>query len=145
MIVYNGGTYDLIHAGHLRTLRKCRELAGPHGQVVIGLNSDAFVAEFKGHPVVQPYEERSEILAAIRYVDRVVPNVGGRDSRPTLTAVSPDVIAVGADWWSPGDARYCTQMGFDLEWLVAHHIRLVYLDAVPGHSSTRIRETAASL
>lgn len=145
MIVYNGGTYDLLHVGHLRVLRKCRELAGPGGEVVIGLNSDDFVAEFKGHPTVQPYAERSEILSALRYVDRVIPNVGGPDSRPTLEAVNPDVIAVGHDWYSPDDSRYCTQMGFTREWLAERGIRLVYLDWVPGRSSTQVRATASEV
>lgn len=140
-IVYVGATFDLLHPGHLYVLRRCRELAGD-GQVVVGLNTDEFVADFKGHAPVQDYLTRSEILSAIRYVDRVVPNVGGRDSRPTLTAVGPDIIAVGRDYWSPDDARYCAQMGFDHEWLAEHGIRLVYLDWRPGYSSTRIREEA---
>lgn len=144
-VIYNGGTFDLIHVGHLRTLRKCRELAGSDGQVVIGLNTDKFVEEFKHHPTIQKYVERSEILSAIRYVDRVIPNIGGADSRPTLEAVSPDIIAVGQDWYSSDDSRYCQQMGFTKNWLDEHHIRLVYLDWVPGLSSTNLRSIAKEI
>lgn len=142
MIVYNGGTYDLLHAGHIYTLRQCRELAGPGGTVVVALNTDDFVVAFKGHCPVQPYEERAEILAALRYVDRVVPNVGGADSRPAIEMVMPDFIAAGPDWYSPDDSRYCAQMGFDQAWLTERDIRLVYLRSLPGRSSTRLREIA---
>lgn len=142
MIVYSGGTYDLLHPGHLYVLRRCRELAGPDGQVVVGLNTDEFVEAFKHHAPVQDYLARSEILSAVRYVDRVVPNLGGADSRPTLQAVGPDIIAVGRDYWSPDDSRYCAQMGFDHAWLDKRGIRLVYLDWRPGYSSTAIREEA---
>ena len=142
MRVYNGGTYDLLHPGHLYVFRQLRALGD---EVVIGLNTDEFVAEFKGHPPVQSYLERSEVLAACRYIDHVVPNVGGADSKPVLEAVAPDILAAGHDWYSPDDARYCRQMGFTREWLDEHRIQLVYLDWLPGHSSTNLREIARAM
>lgn len=138
-LIYNGGTYDLLHPGHLRMLRKCRELAGPDGQVVVALNTDEFVAQFKGHSTVQPYLERSEVLSALRFVDRVIPNVGGSDSRPAIEAVGPDIIAVGRDWYSPDHSKYCAQMGFTTDWLAERNIALAYIDWSPGYSSTNIR------
>lgn len=143
--VYNGGTYDLLHVGHLYVFRQMRELAGPDGEVIIGLNLDDFVAAFKGHPTVQSYQERAEILAACRLVDRVVPNLGGADSKPVLDAVRPDVIAVGHDWKSDDDERYCRQMDFSREWLEQRRIRLHYLDWLPGHSSTNLRDVAGEM
>lgn len=141
MIVYNGGTYDLIHPGHLYVLRECRRLAGPDGAVVIALNTDAFVARFKGHPVRQAYLDRSEVLSAVRYVDRVIPNVGDEDSRPAIEAVMPDIILAGADWQSDDDARYFAQMGFDRAWLDGRGITLRYCPRLlPGRSSTGLRE-----
>lgn len=146
MRVYNGGTYDLLHVGHLYVLREARRLAGPDGEVIVALNTDEFVAEFKGHRPVQPYLERSEVLAAIRYVDRVVPNVGGPDSRPTIEAVMPDAILAGADWWSADDARYFKQMGFDRGWLEDRGIALAYAgQLVPGRSSTNLRAVAKAV
>ncbi len=144
MIVYNGGTYDLLHPGHLYVFRQLRALADG-GQVVIALNTDDFVEEFKGHRPVQTYEERAEVLAACRYVDRVVPNLGGADSRPALEAVAPDILAAGHDWASHDDSKYCRQMGFTRDWLVERRIRLVYLDWLPGHSSTNLREIARAV
>lgn len=159
--VYNGSTMDTIHLGHLFVLRQCRELAGPDGEVIIGLNTDEFVEEFKGHRPVQPLAERMEIIAALRYVDRVVVNTGGKDSRPVLEAVQPDIIAVGRDWYDadlkPSMAaaavgaeshswdRYCEQMGFTLAWLDERGIRLHPLRFLPDYSSTKLRSIAGGM
>jgi cytidyltransferase-like protein len=142
---YNGGSYDVLHSGHLYVFRQMRALAGPDGEVVIGLNTDEFVERFKGHPTVQKLEERIEIVSSIRYVDRVVVNTGGEDSKPVVEAVMPDVIAVGADWSGDGWERYCAQMQFSLEWLAEREIRLHTLRFLPGRSSTNLRSLAAEI
>lgn len=141
--VYNGGTYDLLHAGHLYAFQQMRDLAGPTGEVIVGLNRDEFVARFKGHAPLQSLVERMEVVAALRLVDRVVVNAGDEDSRPVLDVVMPDVIAVGHDWWSVDDSRYCEQMGFTPEWLAERAMRLHYLRWLPGRSSTGLRRLAA--
>lgn len=143
--VYNGGTYDLIHVGHLYVLRQLRELAGPDGEVIIALNTDEFVEEFKHHRPVQGYLERAEVLSAIRYVDRVIPNLTGADSKPTIESVMPDIIAAGWDYFSPGDERYCRQMQFTPEWLAERNIELRYLKWLPGRSSTNVRKIASAV
>ena len=145
MIVYNGGTYDLLHRGHVDVFRQMRRLAGPNGLVVIALNTDEFVEEFKGHPPVTSYDDRKAVLRGMRDIDAVFPNVCGADSRPTIEAVGPDIIAAGADWWSEDDSKYFTQMGFDQRWLDERGIRLVYLDWLDGHSSTNLRATARAM
>jgi cytidyltransferase-like protein len=145
MIVYNGGSYDLLHPGHLFVFRQMRELAGPDGQVVISLNTDDFIARFKGHPPVQSYAEREAVLLGLRDIDRVIPNVAAEDARPAIEAVGPDIIAAGWDWYSEDDSRYCRQMGFTKEWLAERGIRLVYLAWKEGHSSTNLRATARAM
>lgn len=145
MRVYNGATMDTVHLGHLYVIRQCRQLAGPDGEVIIGLNTDEFVEQFKGHRPVQPLAERIEIVSALKGVDRVVVNTGGADSRPVLEAVQPDIIAVGHDWYSPDDSRYCAQMGFTREWLEERGIRLHYLRWLPGYSSTHLRAIAGGI
>jgi len=147
MIVLNCGTYDLLHPGHLYVFRQLRKLAGEgqSGIVVVGLNSDEFVLEFKGHPPVQTYAQRYEMLSALRDIDYVVENIGGRDAKPMIRTVRPDIIAAGHDWYSPDDQKYCTQMNFTRSWLDLQRIKLVYLDWMPGYSSTNLRATARSM
>lgn len=137
MIVYTGGTFDLFHRGHVRFLRKCRELAGAGGEVVVSLNEDAFIEEFKKRKPICSYEERLEVVAACRYVDRVISNFGGADSKPAILSVMPTVIAIGSDWAPPRD--YFSQMQFTPEWLDLHGIQLAYADYTDGISSTQIR------
>lgn len=137
MIVYTGGTFDLFHYGHVRFLLRCRGLAGPNGKVVVSLNSDAFVEEFKGRRPILNYDERKEVLEACRYVDKVVPNSGGADSKPAITLVRPDIIAIGSDW---EQRDYHAQMGFTQHWLDEQGITLVYLPYTPSISTSAIRQ-----
>ncbi len=137
--VYNGGTYDLLHAGHVFAFRQMRQMAGADGEVIIALNTDEFVERFKGHQTVQSLAERMELVASVRYVDRVVINTGDEDSKPILELIRPDVIAVGHDWWSIDDSRYCQQMGFDQVWLQQRDIELRYMSWMPERSSSDIR------
>jgi len=87
--VYSGGTFDLMHAGHANFLRRCAELGD---RVVIALNTDEFIEEYKGKPPVISYADRRDVLLACRYVDEVIPNIGGPDSRITIETVMPDLI-----------------------------------------------------
>lgn len=143
--MFNCGTYDLLHPGHLFVFRQLRELAGPGGEVVVGLNTDDFVLRFKDHLPVQTYAERETMLRAVRDIDRVVCNTGGEDARIVIDEVKPDIIAAGHDWYSPDHSRYCRQMGFTLDWLEERGIRLVYLNWMEGYSSTNLRATARAM
>ena len=122
--VYTGGTFDMFHAGHAALLAQCRKLAGEGGQVVVSLNTDAFIASYKGRAPICTYQEREAVLHACRYVDEVVQNRMGQDSRPTIESVQPDIIAIGTDW---ATRDYHLQMGFDQSWLDARGITLLYV------------------
>ena len=117
-------TFDLFHAGHASLLRHCRKLAGEYGKVVVALNSDAFIATYKGQSPVCTYAERDAVLRACRYVDEVIPNRIGADSRPTIEEVRPDFVVIGTDWAAKD---YYQQMGFTQQWLDERGITLVYV------------------
>ena len=59
----------LLHHGHVRLLRQAKQ----HGYVVVALTVDDEVKKTKGYWPELNFEERKEILQAIRYVDEVVP------------------------------------------------------------------------
>lgn len=140
-VVYTGGTFDLLHAGHVDFLRQCYIAAGhPYGQVVVSLNTDEFVEQFKGRRPVCSYEERAEVLQAIRYVHKVVPNVGGADSKPALLVVQPDIVIIGSDWAPESGRDYYAQMQFTPEWLDEHGIELAYVDRKRPISTTDLRQ-----
>jgi len=139
--VYSGGTFDIPHRGHLDLLRWCREIAG-EGEVVIALNTDEFVEEYKGKRPIMEYEDRKAMLEAFTdLVDRVVENSGGADSKPAILEVDPDVIVVGSDWLMKD---YCAQMDFSPEWLKKHGIALCYIPRQLDRSTTQIKEKIKS-
>ncbi len=130
--IYTGGTFDLFHLGHVEFLKRCAEL----GQVVVSLNTDEFIEAYKGKPPVMNYKERLHVLAACRYVDRVIPNTGGADSKPAIKSVMPDLVVIGTDWLRKD---YLKQMNFDVDWLEANGIGLAYIPYTAGVSSTEIK------
>lgn len=130
--VYTGGTFDLLHKGHVNFLRRCSEF----GSVTVALNTDEFIEAYKGKAPVMSYDERAEVLLGLRYVDEVVPNVGGADSRISIELSSPDVIAIGSDW---ARKDYYKQMMFTQDWLDERGIMLLYIPYTDGISSTDIK------
>ena len=136
-IVYTGGTFDLFHSGHVNLLKKCKEIAGQQGKVVVSLNTDSFIKEYKGKLPVCNDVERKIVLMSCKYVDDVVMNVGGKDSRIAIEIVNPDYIVVGSDW---AKKDYYSQMGFDQDWLDQRNIGLIYIPYTKEISSTNIKE-----
>ena len=132
LIIYTGGTFDLFHRGHANFLRKCSYL----GEVTVALNTDEFIWEYKGKLPVMSYHEREDVLMACRYVDRVIPNFGGANSKPSIELINPDIIAIGSDW---ARRDYYAQMQFDQDWLDSKEISLLYIPYTDGISSTKVK------
>lgn len=135
-VVLTLGTFDLFHSGHVNLLARCRMLAGRRGMVIVALNPDEFVEEFKGHRPVVSYNDRLRVLDACRFVDRVIRG-SGADSKPAITEAGPDIIAVGSDWET---RDYYGQLQVTAEWLSEQGISIHYLPYTEGISSTMIRE-----
>ena len=77
------GTFDLFHFGHLELLRRAKEL-GDH--LVVAVSTDKFNVT-KGKKCVYNYEHRSKIVAAIKYVDRVIPEKDWRGKFDELSDI----------------------------------------------------------
>lgn len=132
LIVYTGGTFDLFHAGHSNFLKACSRF----GRVVVALNTDEFVQEYKGRRPVCSFSERADVLLSCVWVHEVVQNTGGMDSRPSIEEVKPQIIAIGSDW---ATRDYYKQMGFDQAWLDDRGIMLLYIPYTKGISSSEIK------
>ena len=131
--IYTGGTFDLFHSGHVNLLRRCSQLGDV---VVVSLNTDEFIEGYKGKPPVLSYQEREAVLKSCKYVDQVIPNVGGSDSKIAIELVQPDYIAIGSDWIKK---NYYEQMGFTQDWLDERGIGLIYVPYSKNISSTNIK------
>ncbi len=134
--MYTGGTFDLFHSGHVAFLRKCALV----GSVTVSLNTDEFIRNYKGNAPVMSYAEREAVLLACRYVDAVVPNVGGADSTVAIDLAQPDIIIVGSDW---ARRDYYKQMGFTQDWLDERGIGLAYIPYTQGISTTELKKRIA--
>lgn len=134
--VYTGGTFDLFHAGHVQFLQKCERIA-KGGEVVVSLNPDGFISKFKGRPPIMSFMERWMVLNSCVHVDRVVVNISGQDSKPTILSVMPDIIVIGDDWLKKD---YHKQMGFTPEWLDENGIELKYVPYTKNISTTIVKE-----
>lgn len=128
-LVMTNGCFDLLHVGHLESLRAMHALGD---RLIVAVNDDASVARLKGpqRPLV-PCAERMELLAGLDCVDWVVPFA--EDTPAGLIArVRPDVLAKG------GDYRAEEVAGYDS--VVAHGGRVEIVPYRAGRSTSELIE-----
>ena len=94
-IVTTNGSFDMFHAGHLRSLKFAKE----QGDIlIVGVNSDSSVKKYKSkkRPII-PEEQRAEIVASIIYVDYVVLF---DETTPVnlLSMIKPDIHVKGSEY-----------------------------------------------
>jgi D-beta-D-heptose 7-phosphate kinase/D-beta-D-heptose 1-phosphate adenosyltransferase len=94
-IVFTNGCFDLLHVGHIRYLRRAREMGD---LLVVAINSDDSVRRLKGPSrPVQPEQDRAEILAGLECVDYVV--LFEQDTPlSVIEQLRPNVLVKGGDW-----------------------------------------------
>jgi glycerol-3-phosphate cytidylyltransferase len=122
------GTFDLFHVGHLRLLRRLRDLGD---RLVVGCSTDEFNA-LKGKRSIMPYDQRAEVLAGCRYVDHVFPETGWEQKRQDIARESATIFAMGDDWVGRFDE-------------LSDVVEVVYLSRTSDISSTEIREFVRAL
>lgn len=117
------GTYDLFHYGHIRLLQRARRLGD---YLIVALSTDEFNAG-KGKKSIMSFEERKEILEAIRYVDEVIPEISWDQKVEDVVEKKVDVFVMGDDWEGKFDflKEYCD---------------VVYLPRTANVSSTMLKE-----
>ena len=94
-VVFTNGCFDLLHAGHVHLFQKAKELGDV---LIVAVNDDRSIRMIKGvsRPIF-PLEERLEILAAIEYIDYLVP-FPEKTPQKIISILLPDVLVKGADW-----------------------------------------------
>jgi len=126
-IVFTNGCFDLLHAGHIRLLKKAKSLGDI---LIVGINSDGSARKLKGpgRPVVSE-KGRAQVMSAVRYVDYVV-----LFSEPTpmklIQVLSPDILIKGADY------EKSAIVGAD--WVESYRGRVVRVPLLKGRSSSVI-------
>ena len=93
-IGYTTGVFDLFHIGHLNILRRAKEQCD---YLIVGVSTDDLVETYKHKRPVIPFEERMEIVRAIRYVDEAVPQTS-MDKLEAWEKLHFDALFHGSDW-----------------------------------------------
>lgn len=91
---YTTGVFDMFHIGHLNILRKAKAQCN---HLIVGVTLDEVVQQYKDKIPVIPFEERMQIVGAIKYVDEVVPQVS-MNKMEAWKKLHFDVMFHGNDW-----------------------------------------------
>jgi glycerol-3-phosphate cytidylyltransferase len=126
---YTQGVYDMFHVGHLNLLNHAKELCDV---LIVGVNSDRLVNEYKHKKPVIPEEERLYIVSNIKAVDKAV-LTDTLDKVSAFRQLHFDAVFIGDDW--KGNARW-EETERELKPLGAE---VVYLPHTPDVSSTGLR------
>ena len=126
VVGYTTGVYDMFHIGHLNVIRRAKELCD---YLIVGVSTDELVQRDKGKTPVIPYDERAEIVRAIRYVDEVVPQPD-KNKLGAWEKYHFNKMFVGSDWkgtpqWNEFEKQF-EPLG----------VEIVYLPHTDGISST---------
>ncbi len=90
--VFVAGTFDLLHPGHIRFLKR----ASQYGNVFVVIARDENVKRIKGFYPVYNEKERKEIIESLKYVKKVYLGDKKDFSKP-LKRIKPDIIVLGYD------------------------------------------------
>ena len=93
-IGYTQGTYDLFHVGHLNLLENAKKNCD---YLIVGINSDKLVKEYKNKTVNIHDIDRARIVNAIKSVDKVY-IINTLDKVEVSKYINFDVIFIGDDW-----------------------------------------------
>ncbi len=126
-IVITYGTFDMFHIGHLNLLKRAKTLGD---ELVVAISTDAF-NELKGKKTLIPFEERKQIIEAIKYVDRVIPEESWEQKVKDIKEYNIDIFTMGDDWSGKFDflQEYC---------------EVIYLSRTEDISTTSLKENLKS-
>lgn len=97
-LIFLNGVFDILHLGHAQTIAHARNLAGPRGAVIVGINDDASVRRLKGSTrPLNDEKSRAILLLHLRNVDHVI-TFGEDTPYELIKALQPDVIVKGGDY-----------------------------------------------
>ena len=125
-------TVDILHHGHVNIIEQARE----YGEVIVGLLTDAAVAEYKRLPYLS-FEQRKKILENMVGVSRVVAQ-DEWDYAPNIRKYRPDFMIHGDDWLDGPLALYRDKA---IKALAEHGGELIEIPYTQGVSSSSMIES----
>jgi D-beta-D-heptose 7-phosphate kinase/D-beta-D-heptose 1-phosphate adenosyltransferase len=127
---FTNGCFDIVHAGHVALLAAARAACD---RLVVALNSDPGVRRLKGPKrPVNGLADRSAVIAAVESVDAVI-SFDEETPLELIRRLQPDVLVKGGDY-TIDEVVGATEVA-------AAGGRVVLVDLVEGHSTTRLIDT----
>ena len=123
------GTFDLLHYGHIRLLKRAREMGD---YLIVALSPDEFNKK-TGKKAFHDYETRKIMLEAVRYVDLVIPEKSWDQKIDDIKTYKVDICVMGSDWEGSDKFDY-----------LRDYCKLRFLDRTEGISTTKIKEELGS-
>ena len=126
-VVITYGTFDMFHVGHLRLLKRLKEMGD---ELIVAVSTDDF-NEVKGKKTLIPYEQRVEILSSIKYVDRIIPEKSWEQKIEDIKKYKVDLFVIGNDWEGEFDflKEYC---------------EVQYMERTQNISTTQLKKSLAN-
>lgn len=117
------GTYDFLHEGHIRLLKRAKALGD---YLIVGVTAEAFDMARGKINVCQSLMERIDAIRKTGLADQIIVEEYEGQKIDDIKRYEVDIFTVGSDWLGKFDYlnEYC---------------RVVYLDRTNGVSSTKIR------
>lgn len=117
------GTFDLLHYGHINLLRRARALGD---YLVVAVSTDEF-NRIKGKECYFSFEERKQLVEAIRYVDLVIPESSWDQKRSDMHEFDISTFVMGDDWAG------------EFDFLCDEGVEVTYLPRTPEISTSQIK------
>lgn len=121
------GTFDLLHYGHINLLRRAKEQGD---YLIVALSTDEFNWNEKRKKCYFSYEQRKQLLEAIRYVDLVIPEENWEQKISDVKEFRVDTFVMGDDWAGKFD-------------FLKDYCEVIYLPRTPEISTTLIKQELA--
>ena len=119
------GTFDLLHYGHIRLLKRAKALGD---YLIVAVSTDEF-NDLKGKKSYHNYETRKKMLEAVRYVDLVIPEETWEQKLDDVKKFAVDTVVMGSDWKDSDRFDYLKE-----------YCELVFLDRTEGISTSKIKK-----
>lgn len=123
------GTFDVLHVGHVRVLKRAAEFGD---RLVVGVSADELNIAKKGRAPVFDQDERVEIVSSLSVVDEVFVEESLEKKRDYILEHGASVLVMGDDWAGKFD------------W-VSDVCEVVYLPRTPSVSTTGLIEHIAKI